>query len=860
MANNQVNIIITAAINQFTSAMNQVQSTLQSTAEQMNGLSQRMRDIGGSMTASISAPVAGLGIAAVAAASQFDESLGRVQARLGLTKAEAEELNDVAKNVWKQGFGENVNEAADAVTVLKASLGDISNTELESATESAFMLQKAFDVDIREAAQTASSMVKNFGINSTQAFDLMAATMQATGDVSADALGTLWEYAPAFNEAGLEAKDMANMIVNGMSAGAISTDKLGDSINENMTRLTDESETSRAAITALGFDAETVESALSGGGEKAKGTFLALTASLANVKDQQEQNMIGQAIYGSMWEDTGKKAILAMTSGEDALGDVTGTALEAGKAIQDNFGTRLLKTWRGLQDALVPIGEVLISMIEKALPYIEQIVQKFTEWFGGLDSGEKKMYVIGAAIAAALGPALVVFGFVVKAVAMVVGSFAKFIGAVKKVWGWLTKLKAVFNLVRAAFLFLTGPIGGVIVIIGTLIGLAVLIYKNWSSVSAFLATIWEGIKNVASTVFFAIGNAIMTALSAAWSFIQSIFFAIGSFIVSALSATWNFIVEVFTNIVSTIAEQLTAAYNAVKAGFLFIVTAIGSAVTSAYERVKRGFLRIWEAIVSAVGNIKDTISKVFNFIKDFILQAVTNYYNNVKSNFELIKSTIATATGKAKDLAVKAFQMLKEGIATAIGLAWDTVTGFASDIIDTFTDIDLGEIGANIMAGLAKGISGAWGVVKKAAKKVATDLVDGFTDWLDMHSPSKVAEKKIGRMFGAGIAVGLEKSENPVLKAARSLAEKMQVEPEAMNLAPTMSATGFYSRSGTSLSSGRQTAVRTAGAADSGRVYQLDIPLTVDGREIARATARFTDEELKRMETSRQRAAGVIMR
>ena len=116
-------------------------------------------------------------------------------------------------------------------------------------------------------------------------------------------------------------------------------------------------------------------------------------------------------------------------------------------------------------------------------------------------------------------------------------------------------------------------------------------------------------------------------------------------------------------------------------------------------------------------------------------------------------------------------------------------------------------------------------------------------------------------MWGAGLVRGLEKSQSPVSKAARSLADMMQVGAEAgVNLAPTMSATGFYSRSGTSLSSGSQNTRRTAGAGENGRVYQLDVPLTVDGREIARATARFTDDELKRMETSRQRAAGVIVR
>ena len=851
----------------------------------MQELGGQMRDVGASMTQSISAPLAALGAASVASAAAFDESQGRIQARLGTTAEEAENLNKIAQNVWKQGFGESINEAADTLTTLKASMGDISDTELESAAESAFMLQKAFDVDLREATQTASSMMKNFGINSTEAFDLMAATMQATGDVSDDALATLWEYAPAFAEAGLSAKDMANMLVNGMADGAISTDKLGDSINEMMTLMTDESEGSRDAIKALGFDAKQVEKSLSEGGEGAKGTFMALTAALANVKDEQKQNMLGIALYGSMWEDTGKQAILAMTSGKDALGDVTGTALEAGVAIQDNLGTRLAKVWRGLQVALIPVGEVLIGMIEKAIPYIEQIAAKFQTWFTGLDQGEKKMYVIGAAIAAAIGPALMVLGVVVNVVAGAVGALAKLFGfiknvvgvvgkviqgvvtafsklwnAIKVVWGWLSKLKTLFNIIRVAIMAVSGPVWAVIAAVAALIAIGIAVYKNWETVSAGLAAAWQWIKDAATTVFFTIGAVIFAALSAVWNFIAEVFTNIATTIATQVSAAYNAVVSWFTMIGTAISNAISAAWNFVKAGFALIVSSIVTAVTTAYNRVTTGFARIWNAIQSATELAKSIVSKAFTFMKDFIIKAVQTYYNNVKSNFELIKNAISAATGKAKDIAVKAFNLLKDGINTVLDNTIRKVIGFANDLIEEFTGIDLLEIGQNIIQGLANGISGAWGIVKKAAKGVADKLLGGFQDWLGVQSPSVIADKEIGQMWGAGLARGLNKSIRPVQAAAKKLSESAILKPGALNLTPGIAAEGVYAEMGTRLSVGTQTARRTAGEGENGRVYHLDVPLMVDGREIARATARFTDQELQRMETNRQRAAGVVIR
>lgn len=865
--------------------MDQVQQTLNNTAARMRELGNQMQGVGSQMTQSISLPLAALGTAAVASAAAFDESQGRIQARLGATAEEAEKLNQVAQNVWKKGFGENIAEAADTVTLLKASMGDISDNELEAATQSAFALQKAFDVDIREATQTASSMMKNFGINSTEAFDLMTATMQATGDVSDDALATLWEYAPAFAEAGLSAKEMANMLVNGMESGAISTDKLGDSINEFMTAMTDESEGSRAAIEALGFDAEQVEASLSQGGEKAKGTFLALTGALANVKDQQQQNVIGQALYGSMWEDTGKKALLAMNSGEDALGDVTGAALEAGVAIQDNLGSRLTKVWRSVQVALIPVGEQLIGMIEKALPYIEKMIAKFSAWFGGLDSGEKKMYTIGAAIVAAMGPALVVLGFLVKILAGVVVAFSKIVGVVKTtfgivgnilkfvvtvftkvinvikiVWGWLSKLKTVFNIVRVAILAISGPVWAVIGAIAAFIAIGVLLYKNWETVSAALAAAWNFLSTAVQLVFYTIGSVIVSALSAAWSFIVTVFTDIVSTITTQVSAAYNAVKAGFMYIVTAIGNAVSWAYNTAKAGFLLIVSIIASAVTTAYNRVKTGFQRIWQAIQNAISFVRNIISAGFQFVKDFISSTITAVYNKVRSIFDNIKTKIAQTTGGAKDAAIKAFNLLKNGIDTVLEKTIGRVILFGNDIVKTFTGIDLLKIGENIIQGLANGISGAWGIVKKAAKGVADKLLGGFQDWLGVQSPSVIADREIGRMWGAGLARGLDKSVRPVQAAAKRLAESAILKPGALNLTPSIAGEAAYAGIGTRLSIGTQTGRRTSGEGAESRLYQLDVPLMVDGREIARATARFTDQELQRMETNRQRAAGVVIR
>ena len=77
------------------------------TGSRFEALGEKAKDLGEKMTVGLTVPVAGIGAAAIATATQFDSAQGRLQGQLGITAQEAAKLADVARDVWKNGFGED---------------------------------------------------------------------------------------------------------------------------------------------------------------------------------------------------------------------------------------------------------------------------------------------------------------------------------------------------------------------------------------------------------------------------------------------------------------------------------------------------------------------------------------------------------------------------------------------------------------------------------------------------------------------------------------------------------------------------------------------------------------------------------
>ena len=149
-----------------------------------------------------------------------------------------------------------------------------------------------------------------FGMTSEQAYNLLAQGAQNGMNANDDLTDIVKEYSVQFKTMGFTAEEMFNMLSNGAKEGGFSIDVMGDAMKEFNIRSKDGSKASNEAFKSLGLNADNLTKSFAKGGEEGKKAFSEVMKKLKGMKDPVEQNTAGVALFGTMWEDLGAKAIL----------------------------------------------------------------------------------------------------------------------------------------------------------------------------------------------------------------------------------------------------------------------------------------------------------------------------------------------------------------------------------------------------------------------------------------------------------------------------------------------------------------------------------------------------------------------
>ena len=174
---------------------------------------------------------------------------------------------------------------------------------------------------------------------------------------------------------------------------------------------------------------------------------------------------------------------------------------------------------------------------------------------------------------------------------------------------------------------------------------------------------------------------------------------------------------------------------------------------------------------------------------------------------------------------------LIEGIAGATLSAVQAVADLTNDLLDKFADVDWSTVGWDILRGINDGIMAGWDWLVGKAQSLANSLFTAAKRALDIASPSKKG-KWIGRMFDEGVGAGVDDGHDDVIGKVKNLSATMAESfaldvnynmPDAADAARDMTANiGMTATTGTT----------------------IEVPVSIDGREVARASAWYMGEEL----------------
>lgn len=299
-------------------------------------------------------------------------------------------------------------------------------------------------------------------------------------------------------------------------------------------------------------------------------------------------------------------------------------------------------------------------------------------------------------------------------------------------------------------------------------------------------------------------------------------------------------------------------------GVLESVIAPINAIGDAISGVINGKLSFDEAITNLLTSLSARLPEFITKGADMVLnlamgiaqalpQLIVNGLNAITSFVQGLGQGDGQLISKAFDIVVKlvggliknAPQILSAGLKLILALLQGITSGFGTLLgkvgalaskIPSAIKSGLGSlvsVGINFIAGLWNGIKSKFDSVVAKVKQLASQLPDAVKKVLGIASPSKVM-RRLGMYTGEGFALGIEKSYRQVAGAMGGL---YSLQP-AGALGGTMSLSDDY-------------------AYNVSARYEVVVPVQLNGREIARATAGDMQTVLNQRETRQNRKVGI---
>lgn len=688
----------------------------------------QMTDVGKSLSMKVTAPIVALGTGAVAAAIDFESAFAGVRKTVGTTE---EGFAKLEKGILE--MARTLPASASDIAVVAESAGQLGIAEenILSFTRTIIDLGEATNLSAEQGASEFARFANIVGMSQND-FDRLGSSIVGLGNTMATTESEIMSMAMRLAAQGSQV-GLSEAQILALSATMSS---LGIEAEAGGTAMTTVLKKMQNAVSAGGAELESFANAAKVSSSEFSAAFKedAATALDMLIKGLAQSTEEG-ANLNDILDNMGIKGIreadtmLRMAGAADlfnAAMETSGEAWEKNTALSNEAEQRYATTASQLQMLKNRLVEVGISFGQVLLPFLIQIVETLTPIitkFAEMDSSIQMVILAIAGIAAAIGPALIVIGMLISSIGSIMGVLGPISTAIAQAGGLMAFLSSKLAALGTAFTALTGPVGLTVLAIGGIVTALVVAYNkvDWFR---------EGVNNLFRKIK---------------DFTMEIFNAVKTTITSLVSSTVDFAKGILDRFKDFWGENGKAISGIVQLHF---------------------------------GFIKGNIEMVMGIIKGIFEVVWPIISGVVKIAWETIQLTI----GNALELILGTIQFILKLIQGDWAGAWNTIKQTAENIMNNivkfFKDIDLYQIGKDIIQGLINGIGSMAGAVWDKVKSITDGIKNAITGALQINSPSKLTTQ-YGKWVGEGLAIGMDKSLDMVKRAANGLAT---ITSESMNV------------------------------------------------------------------------------
>ena len=736
----------------------------------MTSVGKSLTSAGTTLTKNVTVPVVGFGTAIVTTSANFESSMSKVQAISGATGGDLDSLKSKAQEMGaKTKF--SASEAAEAFQYMAMAgwdvdsmLGGISGVmnlaaasgeELGTVSDIVTDAMTAFGLSAKGTSTVLKDGLEVEVDNTTRFVDALAAASNSS-NTNVSMLGESFKYvAPVAGALGYSVEDVA-IALGAMANQGINSSQAGTSLRTMLTNMASPTEEMASAMDVLGVSLENDDGSMKslmevmqdlrkgfGGGSMDANEFASkmgeLDTALQNGTMSEEDyeqavNDLCTAMYGA--EGAQKAQLASMLAGKEGMAgllaivntteedfnnlsnsiyNASGTSQEMADIMMNNLSGQLTILKSQLEGVALQLGEILMPYVKKFVEWLQQLVQKFSE----LSPEQQEQIVKFAAIAAVIGPVLLIVGKLVTSIGGMITTFGKIPGAIKSAQTAFTKLSTGiknvhegFVLAKAGFPALGGEasklgvaLSGVtapMIIIASMIAVLVAAFAtlwktnedfrnkiiemwdeikakfeeagqkitdainslgfNFSGIVDVLKAAWEGFCNLLAPLFLGFVENVKSIISGIVDIFTGTIQAICGVIKGFKDGDWTLLLEGIKSIFDGVMSILLAPLKGIWKQFTETLESLGTSWEECWTGIKTFFEGIWNGIKtfmsSAWNNIKTTFTNAVNTITTFFSNAWNGLADIVTTVFTTIKNAIQVAFMFIGSLFSAAFQII----------------------------------------------------------------------------------------------------------------------------------------------------------------------------------------------------------
>lgn len=664
-----------------------------------------MTSAGSTLTKTVTTPVLGLGTAAVKVTSDFESAMSKVSAISGATGGDLDALNKKAQEMGaKTKF--SATESAEAFTYM--AMAGWKTEDMLNGIDGIMSLAAADGLDLATTSDIVTDALTAFGLSASDSghFADVLAKASSNANTNVSMLGESFKYAaPVAGALGYSAEDTA--IALGLMANAgIKGSQGGTALRGSLTRLIKPTDEAAVLMEQYGLSMTNAD-----GSMKSLGEVMNMLRDKLGGLTEAEQAQVAAQIFGQE-AMSGMLAIINASDSDyakltDAIYDADGAAQQMADTMLDNLSGQLTLLKSALEGLAIQFGEILMPYIKQFVTWLQNLTQKLQE----LTPEQKEQIVKWAAIAAAIGPVLMVLGKLTSSVGSIITTFGKIPGAIKAVTGGFTKLTTAgknvfegFKLAKAGFTALgaqasplgaalagvTAPMIAIVAAVALVIAAFVSLWKNNEEFRNKMTAIWDGIKskfesfaqgivdrlNALGFDFENFGEVVKAIWDGFCSLLAPIFEAAFEIISSVLGTVldvltgildvfigiftgnweqcWNGIKEIFVGIWNGLAGILQSLGNMLLGIFDAVCGWFGTTWDETWTNIKQFFVDTWNGITTFFSNvinaIKMAVSNFITTIINFFAQLPTNIANFITNAYNSVVTWVSNMVAKAREM------------------------------------------------------------------------------------------------------------------------------------------------------------------------------------------------------------------